>query len=99
MIRVELGPGAGGRRWAKLRPLTGEDEMALDPADPGAANALLGRLLADSNAATGAHCLSALSVTDRDRLLAALYRAEFGDRIDAVAACSHCHEEFEFNFS
>ncbi len=99
MMRVELRQSVAGRRWAKLRPLTGDDEMAVDPADAGAANALLMRLLEGSDAAIGPDCLMALSVADRDRLLAAIYRVEFGDSIVGVAACGHCGEEFEFNFS
>ena len=99
MTRVELRQSVAGRRWAKLRPLTGEDEMALDPAGSGAANALVARLLDDSQGTIGPDCLKALSVTDRDRLLAAIYRFEFGDRIVGVAACGHCGDEFEFDFS
>mgnify|MGYP003577260880 CR=1 FL=1 len=98
-MRVELRQSVAGRRWAKLRPLTGEDEVSLDLADAGAANALLARLLDGSGVTVGPECLMALSVTDRDRLLAAIYRMEFGDRIVGVATCSNCREEFEFDFS
>jgi hypothetical protein len=99
MTRVELRPGTGGRRWAKLRPITGEDEMGLDPAESGAGNVLLSRLLVDSGATVGPDLLPALTVTDRDRLLAGVYRKEFGDRIDGIAPCSRCGEQFEFSFS
>jgi hypothetical protein len=99
MTRVKLRESVAGRGWAKLRPLTGEDEMTLDLDDTGAANMLLRRLLADSSTTVGPQCLPSLSVTDRDRLLAEIYRAEFGDRVVGVVACAHCGEEFEVDFS
>ena len=39
-----------------------------------------------------------LAVADRDRLLAALYRTCFGDRIESVFSCRACGERFEFGF-
>jgi hypothetical protein len=100
MLRVELRLGHQGRHWANLRPLTGEDEIALDPGDPGAGNNLLSRLLVAAPGATvGPEGLSELTVADRDWLLAAIYHKEFGDDIDGVAACTHCGERYEFSFS
>jgi hypothetical protein len=100
MLRVELKLGHQGRHWAKLRPLTGEDEIALDPGDPDAVNILLSRLLVAAPGATvGPEGLAALSVADRDQLLAAVYHEEFGDGVDGVASCIHCGEKYEFSFS
>jgi hypothetical protein len=100
MQRVELKQGHEGRHWAALRSLTGADEMVLDPADPGAGNVLLSRLLMAAPGATvEPEHLPALTIADRDRLLAAVYRKEFGDEIDGVVPCRYCGDKFEFNFS
>jgi hypothetical protein len=100
MLHVELRQGHGGRHWAALRALTGADEMVLDPADPGAGNVLLSRLLVAAPGPTvDPKCLSALTIADCDRLLAAVYQKEFGDEIDGIVACTGCGEKFEFNFA
>ena len=102
MTRVALATGVDGRRWAKLRPLTGEDELAVDPGEPAAGDALLERLLVAATAAAptiGPGSVPALSVADRDRLLAAVYRAQFGDLVEGVVRCARCAEPFEFGFS
>lgn len=104
MTRVALTTGSSGQRWVRLRPLTGEDEMGLEPDEPSAGNLLLARLLvasseASADAGGGAHGVAGLSVADRDRLLAALYRAQFGDRVEGVTRCGACAEGFEFGFS
>jgi hypothetical protein len=106
MTRVALTTGLSGPRWARLRPLTGEDEMGLEPDEPSACNLLLARLLVasseagtDAGAVAGTHGFAALSVADRDRLLAAVYRAQFGDRVEGITRCGACAEGFEFGFS
>ena len=83
-----------------LRPLTGRDELMLDPDMPSAGSRLVDRLLvAASGAAAGPGSLPQLSVSDRDRLLAGLYRAAFGAGIELVAACDQCSEKLEVAFT
>ena len=64
-----------------LAPLTGADEVALaDAAAPHAAIALLRRLAHASDGSPLA--VDALTVSQADRLLAALYRALYDDRAE-----------------
>ena len=77
-----------------MRPLTGHDELALDPADPDAGNRLLDRLLVDVDGGIGG-----MAVSDRDRLYTALYQDCFGGQIDGVATCASCGEDYEFGFA
>jgi hypothetical protein len=99
-MRVELAHGLDGRSWAVLRPLTGRDELMLDPELPSAGSRLVDRLLvAASGAAAGPGSVPQLSVSDRDRLLAGLYRAAFGAGIELVAACDACGEKLEVAFT
>ncbi len=96
MLRVPLDPGFGGFSLACLRPLAGADELA---ASEGTI-ALLDRLLTvESDACTPPGSAARLPVSDRDRTLAELHRALFGDQIDADAACPRCGEAFELRFS
>jgi len=98
-MRVELSPGARGLRWAVIRPITGHDEVALDAEQPGAGSGLVERLLcAVPGAAVGPGSSGSLTVADRDKLLAAVYRSCFGDRIDAVAVCTACGQSFALEF-
>jgi hypothetical protein len=98
-MRVDLAPAATGTAWAVLRPFAGHDELALDPADPAAGSTLLGRLLQSLHgAAAGRAGLGALSVADRDRLLAALFAAWFGNAVELLAACRDCGEGFALAF-
>lgn len=95
MLCVLLDPGTGGRRRAFLRSLTGADEMA---AERGAV-ALLDRLLVPGTGSVSPGEAARLSVADRDRLLAALHRDLFGDRIEADAPCRNCDRLFAVVFS
>ncbi len=42
--------------------------------------------------------ISSLSASDRDRLVAALYRDIYGDRIDATLQCRACESKFDIDF-
>jgi hypothetical protein len=95
MLCVLLDPGIDGRRRAFLRPLTGADEVA---ADAGTV-ALLDRLLMSGARAIRPGEGARLPVADRDRLLAALQRDTFGDRIEADAPCRNCGRPFAVAFS
>ncbi len=88
---------AGG--WAVLRELRGEDEESIDAADTAQTIALLDRVLVPAPAATiGPGQASALTASDRDRLLAALFQSEYGPRIDCTLRCENCGEPFDIDF-
>jgi hypothetical protein len=95
MLCVLLDPGIDGRRRAFLRSLSGADHVA---ADAGAL-ALLDRLLVAGSQAIHPGEAARLSMADRDRLLAALQRDVFGDRIEADAPCRDCNRPFAVAFS
>jgi len=95
MLCVLLDPGIDGRRRAFLRSLGGADQLA---ADAGVL-ALLDRLLVAGSRAIRPGEAAHLPVADRDRLLAAVQRDLFGDRIEADAPCRDCNRLFTVDFS
>ncbi|MDO6416112.1 hypothetical protein Q4F19_17130 [Sphingomonas sp. BIUV-7] len=96
MLHVLLDPGLDGIRTARLRTMSGADELA---ADEGTV-ALIDRLLvADAAGGLPPGSAARLPVADRDRLLAALYRELFGEDIEADAICSGCATPFELRFA
>ena len=99
-IYLEFAPNAerpGG--WVALRDLRGDDEEAVEDADTAQAIALLDRLLVvERGAALGPGEANTLTASDRDRLLAAIFQAEFGTRIDCVLRCDACGEPFDIDF-
>jgi hypothetical protein len=99
-MRVELDARSARGRFAYLRPLNGHDELWLDPDAVGASTWLLQRLLKDpSGAEANTVSVGALDVGNRDRLLAGVYTACFGERIDAVARCANCGADYELGFA
>ena len=84
----------GAVRRSRVRELTGADEMAVDGAGTASALALLGRV-ADVEGGG----VDALTASDRDRLLAAVYRATFGDRVQSSPTCAGCGKPFDVAFS
>ncbi len=99
-MRVDLHPGAGGRRYAVLRGLTGAEELAFGPDIAFAGAALIENLLVrEAGASVGPGEADLLSIADRDRILAALYRANFGDHVASTCLCGACTERFEFGFN
>jgi hypothetical protein len=95
MLCILLEPGLDGRRRAFLRSLTGADQVA---AQRGTL-ALLDRLLVAGSQAIQPGEAARLTVADRDRLLVALQRDVFGDRIEADATCRDCGCLFAVAFS
>ena len=99
MRQIELHPGLPDGRWACLRPLCGHDEAATDGSDDLAATRLVDRLLV---AAPGTSVEPGrgweLSVTDRDRLLVALYEQLYGERIEGTVECPGCSASYEMAF-
>jgi hypothetical protein len=88
------GPGA-----ILLGPLTGAAELAI--ASTGAADAIAlinACLLPHADSPIKAGNAAMLTISDRDRLMAALYRRSFGGQISGSSACSGCEERFDFDF-
>jgi hypothetical protein len=95
---------------AEIRPVTGEDELALAELDaPGMeapcmaarSTELLARTVARIGNYPGASRdeVRALSIGDRERLLLALYAISFGSTPQLSTICAHCHEQLEFPVS
>lgn len=101
MLQVQLDPGLPGGRWACIKPLRGHDEQSLAHASGAmAAVELLDRLLVDmSGTSVGPGCAWRLAISDRDRLLAAVYASCFDDRVESEVACAQCAESSEITFS
>lgn len=79
-----------------LRELNGFDERSVEASNTGAAIALLDRLLEEGSATCEAADLPA---ADRDRLLAAVYRRAYSDRVESSVHCARCSALFELSFS
>ena len=89
---------AGPGQVACLREMTGRDEYSVEGTDTANAISLLGNLL---HVASNAKTVSAadLVASDRDFLLAAVYKRAFGDRIEGTLSCAQCDQPFDLNFS
>jgi hypothetical protein len=98
MLEVMLTPGRPGGRLVCLRELCGRDEGLLPGTSSAAATSLLERLVVASPG-TSASSIADLTVCDRDRLLAAVHRATYGDHIETRAPCHACGVPFELAFS
>jgi hypothetical protein len=94
-VTLRHAPVAGGAvPWIALRELHGRDELAVDGVDTRAALALLDRLIGQASLPAASLCAS-----DRDALLAALHRREWGDRIVTTLVCVACGERFDLSFA
>jgi len=78
----------------RLRDVTGADEAALAPEDPGAAVALLSRVATLADGSTPD--LPPMTVTRADRLLAEVYDMLYGPRAECRTRCTACGEGYEF---
>jgi hypothetical protein len=89
-----VAPKAGGElpSFMRLREPAGRDELSLAGVDTSAAVALLDRLV-EPQVATGE-----LAASDRDRLLAALHRSLWGDRIVSSLECAGCGAMYDLSF-
>ena len=89
-----------GQSRVSVRELTGRDERAV--ADTGTASviALLDALLvAEPGSTVPPPPTDELVASDRDRLLVAIYRRSFGDRIENTLTCKRCGNRFDIDFS
>jgi hypothetical protein len=85
---------------AHLRELTGRDEFRVLGTNTANAINLLSSLLEDSAREEEARLKAAdLVASDRDRLLAGVYKQTFGDRIESTLTCAQCGQPFDLDFS
>jgi hypothetical protein len=80
-------------QFAQLREPVGEDELSLQGIDTRAAVAFL-----DSLCRSSTQPVAALSAADRDGILAALYRALWGDRVASTLDCEACGAAYDLSF-
>lgn len=100
MLELQLKPGLPNGRWARLRELCGRDESLVRGTSSDVAVTLLDRLLvAAPGRGVPPGAAGDLAICDRDRLLAAVYRSTFGDRVETRARCIDCGEPFDLHFS
>jgi hypothetical protein len=86
---------AGSGLQAQLRDLTGRDEFKVLGINTATAIKLLSSLLEETEGLDACD----LVASDRDRLLAAVYKQAFGDRIESTLTCAHCSQPFDLDFS
>ena len=87
-------------RVARLRELTGRDERGVSGVSTADAIRLLDALYEGASAQPADRFTAAdLVAADRDRLLAAVYRRAFGDRIESTLTCARCAKPFDLHFS
>jgi hypothetical protein len=101
VFHVSLSPRDGSRQGV-LREISGHEEIlpGSETVSPVLASEIVARVLVDAPAA-GVRPSTAwqMSIGDRDRLVAELYRCCFGDRVSSVAHCESCGGSFEMDFS
>lgn len=97
---IPLRFAAGGRAIAHVRELTGRDEYSVFGVSTANAIDLLSGLIETRVDVDGEriHPMD-LVAADRDRLLAAIYKGAFGDRIENTLSCNKCGEPFDIDFS
>src|SRR5262245_21821872 len=88
---------APGPARVKVRELTGLDEQLVQDASTATAIELLDRLV--EGLPDGPGRAARVTASDRDRLLAAVYRLPYGPRIDSTARCTACGKLFDLTFS
>lgn len=96
-VSVRFSPGQSRLR---LRELTGRDERAVAGTSTSDALALLDALIIEDPAALASPPRADdLVASDRDRLLVAIYRRAFGERIENTVTCEKCENRFDIDFS
>lgn len=94
-----VAPRSAPPRMAYLRAVCGHDELT-DFEHPGAATALLDRLLIDGpGAAVRAGEAANLSLYEHDRVLAAVYTELYGDDVSCRIRCGGCGDWLAVGFS
>jgi hypothetical protein len=83
------------RVW--LRELTGRDEQSVGDTSTATAIRLLDRLV--ESPPDRSWRVAELTASDRDRLLAALYRHTYGTRVASTSRCTQCSSLFDVAFA
>jgi hypothetical protein len=90
-------PFPHGQPSVRLRELTGADERLVRDTTTATAVRLLGRLMdPPPDTAWGA---ASLTASERDRLLAAVYRQTFGERVSSTTHCADCSSLVDLSFA
>jgi hypothetical protein len=96
---VALRIGRPGAARAVLRAVTGVDELSVQNHGLRAAAQIIARLLVAGPGQVAPDDVGAATMCDFDRILAALYRMQFGDQVECHATCTTCSEPYEFAFA
>lgn len=95
-VRLEHGPGI---ETVWLRDLCGVDEQTVEAGSTAAAVALVERLLVQAPGGEAVPAAASLVASDREALLAAVYRRTFGETVRSTATCRECGSPFDVDFS
>ena len=89
----------GNKPKAFLSPISGSDEKGVHGTTTADLVVLIDNLIQPRGGfSVGAANINGLTASDRDRLVAALYRDIYGDRIDATLMCHGCESIFDIDF-
>lgn len=88
-----------GEPRIRVRELTGADERAVSGTATENALRLLDALMIAPPDGAAPPDAADLVGSDRDRLLVAIYRRAFGDRIENTLNCGQCRQPFDIDFS
>jgi len=94
-VQLEHSPGC---RTAGLREITGIVEQQVAGTTTVDAVQLLENLIAEIPGSLQRDDIVQLTACDRDRLLAAIYRRIYGNRVDSSVFCAACGEVFDLHF-
>jgi hypothetical protein len=81
----------------RIRELTGLDEQCIRDVSTRTAIALLNRVVEPRPEASWQ--AARLTAADRDRLLAAIYRVTYGERVASTPQCQKCQSLFDLTFT
>lgn len=89
-----------GYAWVCLRELCGKDEQQIMGARSLDAIHLLEGMASIRTSEDGPKCaLRNISIADRDRILAVIYKNAFGPRVSTTVKCTSCGKPFDIDFS
>ena len=100
MFEVGLRSSAVHARRVRLREPCAWDELLAENAGSAQVTELIASLLVGGTSAwLSREEVGRLSLSDRDRIVAALHTHCFGDRVESVVTCRACQEPFEIGLS
>jgi hypothetical protein len=89
---------APGMHQVGIRELTGHDERFVCDTSTSTAIGLIDRVV-DTSGGAPWRSAAELTASDRDRLLAAIYRLTYGARVESTSRCIGCGSQFDLSFS